>query len=155
MGRKRNIVTDTIGVLLVVLVTAASLQDNAASRQLLTQVATEHPAIRKAWADMGYKTAVVEHGADRHRDRPPRPHDQGIRRPAPPLDRRANLQLAHEPPPPRPRLRSPTRPLRSHDPRRDDQPHDPTAHRRNRPDLARNLNPRLRDETPGHWAFRP
>ena len=63
VGRKRNIVTDTIGLLLVVLVTAASVQDNAAGRQLLTAVAAEHPAIAKAWADMGYKTAVVEHGA--------------------------------------------------------------------------------------------
>jgi transposase len=26
-------------------------------------VATEHPTIGKAWADMGYKNAVVEHGA--------------------------------------------------------------------------------------------
>ncbi|MEW1914758.1 IS5 family transposase [Kitasatospora sp. NPDC085895] len=63
VGRKRNIVTDTIGLLLVVLVTAASVQDNAAGRQLLTAVAAEHPTIRKAWADMGYKNAVVEHGA--------------------------------------------------------------------------------------------
>ncbi|MEU9047779.1 MULTISPECIES: IS5 family transposase, partial [unclassified Kitasatospora] len=63
VGRKRNIVTDTIGLLLVVPVTAASVQDNAAGRQLLTVVAAEHPTIGKAWADMGYKTAVVEHGA--------------------------------------------------------------------------------------------
>ncbi|GAA4980919.1 hypothetical protein GCM10025734_00990 [Kitasatospora paranensis] len=62
-GRKRNIVTDTIGLLLVVLVTAASVQDNSAGRQLLTAVAADHPAVRKAWVDMGYKTAVVEHGA--------------------------------------------------------------------------------------------
>ncbi|WP_459649794.1 IS5 family transposase [Kitasatospora sp. Ki12] len=63
VDRKRNIVTDTIGLLLVVLVTAASVQDNAAGRQLLTRVTAEHPTIRKAWADMGYKNAVVEHGA--------------------------------------------------------------------------------------------
>jgi len=62
-GRKRNIVTDTIGLLLVVLVTAASVQDGTAGRQLLTAVAAQHPGIRKAWADMGYKNAVIEHGA--------------------------------------------------------------------------------------------
>ncbi|RKE05004.1 transposase [Streptomyces sp. TLI_171] len=63
VGRKRNIVTDTIGLLLVVLVTAASVQDNAAGRQLLTTVAAEHPSVGKAWVGMGYKNAVVEHGA--------------------------------------------------------------------------------------------
>ncbi|PBC70338.1 transposase [Streptomyces sp. TLI_235] len=63
VGRKRNIVTDTIGLLLVVLVTAASVQDGTAGRQLLTAVAAEHPTVRKAWADMGYKNAVVEHAA--------------------------------------------------------------------------------------------
>ncbi|GAA2824352.1 IS5-like element ISSco3 family transposase [Kitasatospora paracochleata] len=63
VGRKRNIVTDTIGLLLVVLVTAASVQDGTAGRQLLTAVAAEYPTVGKAWADMGYKTAVVEHGA--------------------------------------------------------------------------------------------
>ncbi|MFF1799466.1 IS5 family transposase [Kitasatospora sp. NPDC058263] len=63
IGRKRSIVTDTIGLLLAVLVTAASVQDGTAGRQLLTTVAAEHPTLRKAWADMGYKNAVVEHGA--------------------------------------------------------------------------------------------
>jgi len=62
-GRKRSIVTDTIGLLLAVLVTAASVQDGTAGRQLLTTVAVKHPTLRKAWADMGYKNAVVEHGA--------------------------------------------------------------------------------------------
>ncbi|MFK0259237.1 IS5 family transposase [Streptomyces sp. NPDC090445] len=63
-GRKRNIVTDTIGLLLTVLVTAASVQDSTAGRQLLTKVAADHPTVHKTWADMGYKTTVVEHGAN-------------------------------------------------------------------------------------------
>lgn len=54
---------DTLGLLLAVLVTAASVQDGTAGRHLLTTVAADHPGIRKAWADMGYKNAVVEHGA--------------------------------------------------------------------------------------------
>ena len=45
------------------LVTAASVQDNVAGQHLLTAVATHHPTVRKAWADMGYKIAVIEHGA--------------------------------------------------------------------------------------------
>ncbi|MFD0526126.1 IS5 family transposase [Kitasatospora arboriphila] len=63
VGWKRNIVTDTIGLLPVVLVTAASVQDGTAGPQLPTAVAADHPSIRKAWADMGYKNAVVEHAA--------------------------------------------------------------------------------------------
>jgi transposase len=63
IGRKRSIITDTIGLLLAVLVTAASIQDGTAGQQLLTQVAYDHPTLRKTWADMGYKNAVVEHGA--------------------------------------------------------------------------------------------
>jgi transposase len=51
VGRKRNIVTDTIGLLLAVLVTAASVQDSVAGARLLDQVAAEHPGIRKVWVD--------------------------------------------------------------------------------------------------------
>lgn len=47
VGRKRSIVTDTIGLLLAVLVTAASVQDSIAGTELLDQVAAEHPRIRK------------------------------------------------------------------------------------------------------------
>ncbi|MFJ5919696.1 IS5 family transposase [Streptomyces ardesiacus] len=42
VGRKRSIVTDTLGLLLAVLVTAASVQDSIASTQLLDQV-SQHP----------------------------------------------------------------------------------------------------------------
>lgn len=47
VGRKRNIVTDTIGLLLAVAVTAASVQDSVADTRLLDQVAAGHPGIRK------------------------------------------------------------------------------------------------------------
>jgi hypothetical protein len=108
VGRRRDIVTDTIGRLLVVLVTAASVQDNPARRQLFTAVAAEHPAIRRARADLGHRNAVVEHGATPGIDvEIVRPRHQGIRRPPPPPGRRAHLRPADEPPPPRPRLRSP------------------------------------------------
>ncbi|MCC2280965.1 IS5 family transposase, partial [Streptomyces sp. ET3-23] len=53
VGRKRSIVTDTLGLLLAVLVTAASVQDSVAATQLLDQVAADHPAIRKTWVDGG------------------------------------------------------------------------------------------------------
>ncbi|WP_306858579.1 IS5 family transposase [Streptosporangium brasiliense] len=62
-GRKRSIVTDTLGLLLAVLVTAAGVSDGAAGLPLLTQVAADNPTITKAWADSGYRTTVIEHGA--------------------------------------------------------------------------------------------
>lgn len=56
VGRKRSIVTDTLGLLLAVLVTPASVQDSAAGTQLLDQVAASHPGIRKVGGDGGYET---------------------------------------------------------------------------------------------------
>jgi hypothetical protein len=49
--------------LLLVIVTAASVSDNEAGKQLLAQLATDHPTITKAWVDTGYKTQAIEHGA--------------------------------------------------------------------------------------------
>ncbi|WP_149183983.1 IS5 family transposase [Streptomyces sp. TRM49041] len=63
VGRKRSIVTDTLGLLLAVLVTAASVQDSDAGRILIEQVAAEHPAVRKTWVDGGYRRHLVEHAA--------------------------------------------------------------------------------------------
>jgi transposase len=63
IGRKRSIITDTLGLLLVVLVTAASVQDGPAGQQLLTKAAAAHPSICKAWADSAYRNAVIEHAA--------------------------------------------------------------------------------------------
>ncbi|MFD0212391.1 IS5 family transposase, partial [Streptomyces hirsutus] len=63
VGRKRSIVTDTIGLLLSVPVTAASVQDSIAGTRLLDQVAAEHPRIRKVWVDGGYRQHLVEHAA--------------------------------------------------------------------------------------------
>lgn len=62
-GRKRGIVTDALGLLLAVIVTAASLSGNAIGIQLLDQAKNTYPAISKAWADSGFKNATVEHGA--------------------------------------------------------------------------------------------
>ncbi|MGW2194393.1 transposase, partial [Streptosporangium sp. NPDC001682] len=62
-GRKRSIVTDTLGLLLAVMVTAASVSDGAAGLPLPTQVAADHPTITKTWADSAYRTTVIEGGA--------------------------------------------------------------------------------------------
>ncbi|WP_425465067.1 transposase [Nonomuraea longispora] len=63
VGRKRGIVTDALGLLLDVTVTAASLSENAVGIQLLNDVKETHPTITKAWVDTGFKNAAVEHGA--------------------------------------------------------------------------------------------
>ncbi|MFE3946749.1 IS5 family transposase, partial [Streptomyces sp. NPDC059118] len=62
-GRKRHIGVDTLGLLLAVLVTAASVSDNAGGIHLLSNIAESHPRITKAWADTGYRTKVIDHGA--------------------------------------------------------------------------------------------
>ncbi|MFC5150102.1 IS5 family transposase, partial [Streptomyces aureoversilis] len=63
VGRKRSIAVDTLGLLLLVMVTAAGVSDNEAGKQLLTRTAAAHPTITKAWVDTGYKNQAVEHGA--------------------------------------------------------------------------------------------
>jgi transposase len=46
-----------------VLVTAASVSDNVGGIHVLSNIAADHPRVTKAWADTGYRTKVVEHGA--------------------------------------------------------------------------------------------
>jgi transposase len=62
-GRKRHIATDTTGLLLVVLVTAASVQDRDAGRLLLWALHACFPRISKVWADGGYAGQLVEFAA--------------------------------------------------------------------------------------------
>ncbi|NLU81169.1 IS5 family transposase [Micromonospora sp. HNM0581] len=63
VGRKRGIITDTLGLLLAVIVTAASASDNAIGMDLLDQATTTYPTLTKTWVDAGFKNRVVEHGA--------------------------------------------------------------------------------------------
>ncbi|WP_206503220.1 IS5 family transposase [Streptomyces chrestomyceticus] len=63
VGRKRSIITDTLGLLFAVLVTAAGVQDTTAGTRLLDQVAADHPRLRKVWVDGGYRKHLVEHAA--------------------------------------------------------------------------------------------
>jgi transposase len=63
VGRKRGIITDTLGLLLAVTVTAASASDNTIGADLLNQATTAHPTLAKTWVDAGFKNRVVEHGA--------------------------------------------------------------------------------------------
>lgn len=58
-GRKRHVVVDTLGLLLVVLVTPASVQDRDAARLLLWALRTSFPSVMKVWADGGYSGQLV------------------------------------------------------------------------------------------------
>jgi transposase len=59
-GRKRHIAVDTLGLLLCVLVTAASMQDRDAARPLLEQLIASVRRIRLVWADGGYAGKLVD-----------------------------------------------------------------------------------------------
>jgi transposase len=63
VGRKRGVVTDALGLILAVIVTAASLSDNAIGTRLLDQAKNTYPTLSKAWVDTGFKNTVIEHGA--------------------------------------------------------------------------------------------
>jgi transposase len=62
-GRKRGIATDVIGLVIAVLVVAASTHDNAIGVALLDKVVASAPTVAKVWVDAGFKETVVEHGA--------------------------------------------------------------------------------------------
>ncbi len=59
-GRKRHIVVDTIGLLLVIAVTAASVQDRDGARPALAALNGAFPALGLIWADGGYAGRLVQ-----------------------------------------------------------------------------------------------
>ncbi|WP_234323913.1 transposase [Streptomyces sp. NRRL S-481] len=61
--RKRHLITDTLGLVLAVLVTAASVHDTAGGKLLLDDLAAAHPSVSKVWADGGYQKSIFNHGA--------------------------------------------------------------------------------------------
>jgi transposase len=63
VGRKRSVATDTLGLLLAVIVCAASISENQAGIQVLDQAKAAHPTITKTWVDAGFKTQFVEYAA--------------------------------------------------------------------------------------------
>lgn len=58
-GRKRHIIVDTMGLLLTVAVTAASIQDRTAAVNVTRRALREHRGIRHIWADGGYTGRFV------------------------------------------------------------------------------------------------
>ncbi|WP_309302911.1 IS5 family transposase [Streptomyces sp. PT12] len=59
-GRKRFIVTDTLGLLLAIHVVSASVQDRDGARRPLLWTRLDHPSVRLIWADAGFAGRLVE-----------------------------------------------------------------------------------------------
>ena len=58
-GRKRHIVVDTLGLLLVVVVHAASLSDTEGALDVGARLRGRFPRLQRIWADQGYKDTMI------------------------------------------------------------------------------------------------
>ena len=59
-GRKRHVVVDTMGLLLLVVITSASVQDRDGARTLLDRLTMAMPSLSLLWADGGYAGKLVD-----------------------------------------------------------------------------------------------
>ena len=59
-GRKRHILVDTMGLLLMVVVHAASIQDRDGVKLVLAKVTARFPRLQLIWADGGYAGQLVD-----------------------------------------------------------------------------------------------
>ncbi|MGP4088013.1 transposase [Streptomyces sp. KR55] len=64
-GRKQHLVVDCLGLVLVVMVTAASVQDLDAAVGLLQRLRKLYFSIRLIWADDGYAGRLVDWAAEK------------------------------------------------------------------------------------------
>ena len=112
-GRKRHVLTDTLGLLLAVSVHPASVQDRDGAEALLREARRSFPFIERIIGDAGYQgqkmeAAVARTGCLGNSDRAPlRPAP--LRRAAKTLDRGANARMDQPLSPAGTRLRA-TRP---------------------------------------------
>ncbi|MCX4515894.1 IS5 family transposase [Streptomyces sp. NBC_01619] len=63
-GRKRHIATDTLGLLLVLIITAVGVQDTNGGRLVVDELAVKLPTVTKAWVDAGYKAKMIAHASN-------------------------------------------------------------------------------------------
>jgi transposase len=64
-GRKRGLAVDALGLIIAVVVMAASATDNQIGVKLIDRVVAHTPTVTKAWVDAGFKDDVAIHGAVR------------------------------------------------------------------------------------------
>ena len=59
-GRKRHLVTDTLGLVLAVLITGANVQDRDAAESVVGAAKSKYPTLVKGWADGGYSGKTLD-----------------------------------------------------------------------------------------------
>ncbi len=59
-GRKRHLLVDTLDLLLIIIVTAASAQDSDVGQEMLLDVHAKTQRLQKVYADQGSKQGLVE-----------------------------------------------------------------------------------------------
>jgi transposase len=62
-GRKRGLAVDALGLIVAVVVTAASVTDTVIGVRLLDKVIEHTPTVTRAWVDAGFKHDLAIHGA--------------------------------------------------------------------------------------------
>jgi len=78
-GRKRHLLVDTLGLLMSIRVTTASVQDRDGARLLLSRLDGSCKKLRLIWVDGGYRGQLLDWVAERFRFRlrvVPRPKEQ-------------------------------------------------------------------------------
>ena len=61
LGRKRHVCVDTLGLILAVVVTGASVQDRDGGEELLVEMMGLFHRLKLIWADGGYAGEFVKH----------------------------------------------------------------------------------------------
>jgi transposase len=140
-GRKRGIAVDAIGLIIAVVVMAASAHDNAIGTALLSKAAATS-TVSKALVDQGFKNTVVEHGLKLGIDveiveRNPAEH--GLRATADQVAGRADARDLDAPPAAGAGLRVEPEDLRIPRVLGDNHEHAPAPDRNPDPDLARRV----------------
>ena len=59
-GRKRHIVTDTLGLLMAVVIHSADMQDREGAKLVIEQLRYDYPRLKKILADGGYTGQLIE-----------------------------------------------------------------------------------------------
>ncbi len=138
-GRKQHIATDTLGLLLAVVITAASVQDTNGGKDVASQLAARHPTVTAGWP-----TAATRPGSWPAPPKPASPsplfRKNPVRKASPRFPaggRRTHLRVACPAPAACPRLRDPPGTFRHDDLLGDDRQHEQAPHRRKHPNLAR------------------
>jgi len=59
-GRKRHLVVDTLGLIIAVVVHAASIQDRDGAKLAMTKLKDKFPRLKLIWADAGYAGQLID-----------------------------------------------------------------------------------------------